>query len=273
MQENVRDNTDTMERTPTTSSAETPINGVELADSLYEQQLQHANTVGDVRSRIGTLMKEVGSEGEMGARLKEIQTAVDEATGKGAHDSVKLQDDLGGGVLGQNKVGTKESEMRVDQLSPEHVTANTRYTLDTVLHEDSEELGHAGQDPSAAATVEVIDAQGKHHDATTLFEGNVVENVSSKLGQRREGLPQETYLEGADLVQDIGRQKVDSYIRKGGANVGNHLQAEVWKTQPTLTLQQMMEQGQAVGMSSDQVLKAAQEQGRLPKGAELAMAA
>ncbi len=262
-----------MERTPTTSLAETSVDGMELVDTLYQAQLEEANTVGDVRASIGRLMQEVGTTGEAGTRLKELQASVDEATGNGSHDSVKLADDLGGGVLGQNKVGTKESEMRMDQLSPEHVTENTRYTLDTVLHEDSTELGHAGQDPTAQATVEVIDATGKHHDATTVFEGNVVENVSAELGQRREGLPQETYIEGADLVSDIGRETVDSYVRQGGANVGKHLQAEVWKTQPTLTLQAMMEQGQAVGMSADQIVKVAQEQGRLPKGAEKVLAA
>lgn len=261
-----------MERTPTTSSAET-IDGKELADTLYQEQLDQANTVGDIRSRLGVLMQHVGTDGEASARLKELESSVDEATGDGDHDAVKLADDLGEGVLGQNKVGTKESEMRMDQLSPEQVTADTRYTLDTVLHEDSEQLGHAGQDPAAVATVEVIDAKGKHHDATTAFEGNVVANVSAKLGQRRAGLPQETYQEGADLVEDVGLDKVDSYIRKGGANVGKHLQTEVWKTQPTLTLQDMMEQGQAIGMSSDQIMKAAVEQRRVPKGAEKAMAA
>lgn len=265
----------TMERLHDTPPAqETVLSGKDLADTLYRQELETAATIGDVREKMDNLLNEVGTDGKAGERMSEIKDGLEEATGNG-NDNVKLEQDLGSGVLGQNKVGTKESVMRMDQLDPEQVTAEARYTLDTVLHENSEALGHAGQDPSAAATVEVIDAAGKHHDAVTVFEGNVVENVASELGKRREGLPQETYLDGADLVKDLGRGTVDSYVRKGGANVGKHLQEEVWRQQGgKIDVETMLEQGAAVGMSREQVLRAAREQGKeVPQGAGLALAA
>lgn len=249
----------------TSSPALEILNGREIADHLYESELQSAKTIGDVRGKLDTLMQTVGANGDAGRRLTEIKTSVDHASEGGKHDDLQLKDDLGSGVLGMNKIGTRESVMRRDQFSPDQVVNTTRHTLDTVLHEHSEELGHAGQDSRAAATLTVIDASGQMRDSTTVIEGNVVANVSARLGGRREGLPQETYLEGADLVDGLGRETVDSYVRKGGANVGKHLQEEVWRQNTGIELDEMLAQGAAVGMTEDQVIRVAREQGKLPK--------
>lgn len=249
-----------MEKFNATPSAE---NQKETADMLIERELADAKTIGDARRSMQELMQKVGTDGEVGERLQEVVRSVDKASEFGAHDNVQLEDDLGGGVLGQNKLGSKESVMRRDQLHPEQIVENTRYTMDTILHENSDELGHAGQDRNSLPTITVIDKTGKMHDSTTILEGNVVANVSARLGERREGLPQETYIEGADLVEEIGRQTVDDYVRKGGAHVGEHLQTEVWKTQPSITFAEMQQQGAALGMTEEQVKNAAEEQGKL----------
>lgn len=252
-----------MERITSTPSAPQITNGTELADALYERELVTAKTVGDVRQQTAKLVTQLGTDGEAGQRMEEIHASVNTVAGDGgAHDGIKLEDDLGSGVLGMNRLGTNDSLMRRDQMDPVHIVDRTRYVLDTALHEHSQELGHAGQDPSAAATLEVIDENGRHHDAMTVIEGNVVENVSGHIGQRREGLPQETYLEGADLVRDLGRDTVDSYVRQGGANVGNHLQVEVWR-KGDAQIDQMLEEGAAVGMTEAQVHKAAEKLGRM----------
>lgn len=236
-----------------------------MADALYRRELETAATIGDIRSKMDALLHQV-ADAEARQRMAKIKKSLEKATGKG-NGNVQLKNDLGSGVLGQNKVGTRESAMRRDQLDPKKITTQVRDTLDTVLHENSNRLGHAGQDPSAAATVQVIDEKSNLYDARTVFEGNVVANVSAELGARRAGLPQETYLEGADLVEGIGRDRVDSYVRKGGRNVGRHLQEEVWRMQTDLSVDDMLQQGAAVGMSQEQVLRAAREQGKdVPQG-------
>lgn len=266
--EKIKEDDGLMEKFNTTPSAENQLSGRELADTLYQQQLQEADTIGEARGHIRNLLREVGTDGEAGQRMQEISRSVDKASEGGTHDNISLKDDLGGGVLGNNLVGTNDSNMRRDQLNPEQITTDTHDTMDTILHENSVELGHAGQDPNAISTISVIDRTGKIHGSTTILEGNVVSKVSARLGQRREGLPQEVYLEGADLVEDIGSQTVDSYVRKGGANIGKHLQTEIWKTQAGITFDEMQAQGVAVGMSSEAIRKAAEAQGKLPKGQE-----
>jgi hypothetical protein len=251
-----------MEYTTHTPQAEN-IEGREMADALFDEKLQTAKTIGEVRTELDELMTTVQQpnqkQTETGARLEELKAAVDQVSDGGAHDSIKLQDDLGAGVLGQNMVGTRESEIRRDQIDPEHVTANTRHVMDTVLHEDSEDLGHAGQD--AKARVNII-KDGKPVDSVVLFEGNVVTNVSNHLGEQREGLPEEVYQEGAKLVGELGAEEVDAYLRKGGAKQGEHLQELVWEKQGDVTLDQMVEEGQAVGMSDSEIVKAAEKQGK-----------
>lgn len=255
-----------MERTPDTSSAPEIRNGKELADSLYRAELAAAQTVGQARSKLEALISKVGTDGEVGKRMTAIKTSVDTAAEGGEHDNVQLQDQVGGSatILGMNKLGTKDSLMRRDQLDPAQVVAQTRYTADTLLHENDDDVGHAGQDAAAADTITIVDEDGLH-DATTVFEGDVVEGVAGKLGQRRENLPQQTYLEGADAVRKIGRDTVRSYTAKGGANVGKHLQTEVWRRNQGIEIGEMLEQGAAVGMTETQVLKAAKELGKLPE--------
>ncbi len=255
-----------------TSSALEELGGAEIADTLYEHTLSEAKTIGDVRRDVRSLLGEVGSEGKIGKRMQQISASLDQATESGGHDDVEIADDLGSGVLGRNKLGVRESVLRRDQLHPAQITARTRETMDTVLHENSENLGHAGQDPNAVGTLAVIDAKGKFHGPTTLIEGDVVSGVSKHLGGRRAGLPKQTYLEGADLVEEIGAERVRSYVRKGGANVGNHLQQEVWRKQPGISFDEMMAQGSAVGMSEDQIRRAAEEQGKLPEVQEAGVA-
>ncbi len=257
-----------MQNEAPTASALKELGGAEIADTLYEHKLAEAKTVGDVRRDVHSLLSQVGSEGEIGERMKKISESVDQATESGAHDNIAVQDNLGSGVLGQNKLGSKESVLRRDQLNPDQITANTRDTLDTVLHEDSEVVGHAGQDPKAVGTLAVIDAKGKFHGPTTVVEGDVVSGVSHQLGRRRAGLPRKTYLEGADLVEEIGAEKVRSYTRKGGANVGKNLQEEIWRMQPSITLDQMRAQASAIGMSEEAVQRIAEEQGKLPQEQE-----
>lgn len=264
--------TDRMENNRTPSSALEELGGAKIADTLYEHKLAEAKTIGDVRRDVQSLLSEVGSEGKIGERMQQISASIDQATESDGHDDVAIADDLGSGVLGQNKLGAKESVMRRDQLDPAHITTNTRNTMDTVLHENSEDVGHAGQDPNAVGTLSIIDARGKRHDPRTVIEGEVVSGVSHQLGRRRAGLPKQTYLEGADLVEEIGAERVRSYVRKGGANVGNHLQQEVWRKQPGISFDEMMAQGSAVGMSEDQIRKAAEEQGKLPEGREAGVA-
>lgn len=257
-----------MEHITQTSSAE--VNGEQLADALFQSKLAAAQTIGDVRTDLNDLMTSLGSEGEIGERLGELKASVDEVSQGGAHDSIALQDDLGAGVLGQNLVGTKESEMSRDQLTPKHVTENTRHVLDTVLHEDSEKLGHAGQDPAARVNI-IVD--GKPVDSVVLFEGNVVTNVSNHLGQQREGLPEEVYQEGARLVDQLGADEVDAYLRKDGANQGKHLQEHVWSQNSGVTVDQMIAEGQAVGMSEDEIIAVAQKQGKFDQSLTPALAA
>lgn len=261
-----------MKNTPSTSPALDELGGAEIADSLYERKLAEANTIGDVRRDLQNLLSEVGSEGAVGGRMQEIAESVDHATESGAHDNIAVEDDLGPNVLGLNKMGSKESMLRRDQLSSGQITERTDETKDTILHENSDEVGHAGQDPSAVSKLGVVTEDGKIHSPTTIIEGDVVSGVSQHLGQRREGLPEETYLEGADLVEEIGADKVKSYVRKGGANVGKNLQTEIWRMQPSITLEQMRAQGAAVGMSEADVLAIAKEQGKVPEGQEVPVA-
>jgi len=250
-----------MERTPSTPSAEElPASGAEHADTLYRTHLETARTLGEVRADLDRILLHVGDDAAAHERVKEIEQAVDSVSEGGVHDGVQLDGDLGEGVLGTNNLGTRESHLRRDQLDPDAVIEDTRDKLDTVLHEDSEEDGHAGQDPRAR--VAIIGMDGKPREETVVFEGNVVANVSRRLGQRREGLPEETYLEGVRLVQDIGPETVDSYVRKDGANVGKPLQIEVWRKRPSITVQEMLEQGRAVGMSEREVLAAARVLGK-----------
>ncbi len=261
-----------MENTPSTSSALEELGGAEIADSLYERKLKEAKTIGDVRSELHSLLSEVGSDGAIGERMQKIAESVDHATESGAHDNIAVADDLGPNVLGLNKMGSDESMLRRDQLGSDQIINHTDETKDTVLHENSPDVGHRGQDPNAVSTLAVIDETGKMHSPTTVIEGDVVSGVSQHLGKRREGLPEKTYLEGADLVEKIGAGTVKSYVRKGGANVGNHLQTEIWRMQPSITLEQMRAQGAAVGMSEAQILEVAKEQGKMPKEEEVPVA-
>lgn len=261
-----------MHRTPDTSSAlDTHITGDQLADRFYLRQLEGEATIGDIRSQLGALLHDVQHDEEATKRMGQIKKGVDEVAGGGSHDGVSLKDDLGANVLGQNRLGTKASVLRRDQMNPDDVINHTKYSIDTVLHENSEKLGHAGQDPAAAYTIAVVDESGKFHGAVTGFEGNVVANVSAHLGEQREGLPEEVYQEGVDLVKTMGRETVDSYMRKGGANVGKHLQVEMWRTQPGITFERMLEQGAAVGMSEEQIVEAATELGKVPNLSPVAL--
>lgn len=250
------------EHTTTPSAILEHISGRDQVDAFYQLELKEAKTIEDLRNRMEGIVTKVGTDGEMGERATELTRGLEEAT-QGDHGSIKLEDDLGANVLGRNKLGTDDSEMRRDQLDPEAVTVNARYTLDTVLHENDTDLGHAGQDPSAASNLRVIDADGTELDAETIFEGNVVSNVSEELGQRREGLPEETYAEGADFVEEIGSDTVDEYVRQGGAHVGEHLQLEVWRANPGISLEQMWSQGMQVGMSHDEIIAAAEKLGKI----------
>lgn len=246
-----------------TSSAEHPeLRGAEFVDNLYTHELQTSSTIQDVHERMRTIVTMIGTDGEMGERAQELSDGLQEATDNG-NGNIRLEDDLGAGVLGQNTMGTKDSMMLRNQLSPEAITVDARYTLDTVLHENSS-IGHAGQDPSAWSTVAVVTPQGDFHEPTTMIEGNVVVNVSNHIGQQREGLPQETYLVGAGLVEELGAETVNSYIQKGKANVGNFIQVEFWERNPNLTLKQMFEDGEKVGMPPELVLEEAQRLGKVP---------
>lgn len=249
-----------MERTKFTSSADLQ-DGEKLVDSLYMQKLATAKTVDDVRSEMQEVMQVTGTDGDIGKRAQELSQGLDKSTA-GGHGGIQLKEDLGSGVLGQNKLGSNDSVVRKDQFTPEAITEKSRYTLDTVLHENDKEVGHAGQDPTAVATLAVIDKNKKLHEAVTTIEGNVVSNVSEKIGQRREGLPKETYLEGADLVESIGNDKVDTYVRKGGANVGKFLQTEMWRMRPEIQFEEMKAEGAAVGMNEEQIRAAAKELGK-----------
>lgn len=255
--------------TPEIKTSEAPTSWKDLADGIYNRELETAPTIGAARLNLQRLLEKYGEEHEIGQRLSDI----DEGLGRvaeGGNEGIRLKDDLGAGVLGQNRVGTKESDMRRDQLSAEQVVQHTREVVDTALHENSEEVGHAGQD--STARVDII-KDGKHVQSTVLFEGNVVTKVSRKLGGRREGLPQQTYGEGADLVQELGVDTVDKYMRKGREKVGEALQVEVWKKQKgNLTYEQLLEEGAQVGMSSEEVQRAAQELDIQPEP-EVAMAA
>ncbi len=250
-----------MERTPSTPSAEElPASGAEHADKLYRTYLQTARTLGEVRGDLDRILLHVGDDAAAHERVKEIEQAVDSVSEGGVHDNVALEGDLGADIVGRNELGTHQSAIRRDQLDPDTIVEETREVFDTVLHEDSEALGHAGQDPNAR--VAVIGKDGELHKEAVVIEGDVVTNVSRRLGQQRDGLPEKTYLEGARHVQDIGAETVSGYVRKGGANVGKPLQVEVWRQQPSITLQEMLEQGRAVGMSEREVLAAARALGK-----------
>ncbi len=253
-----------MHHTNVTPSAElSEYTGAAYVDALYTHELQTSSTIGDLHERMRTIVTMIGTDGEMGERAQELSEGLLEAT-EGGHGNIALQNDLGEGVLGQNRVGTHDSEMLRKLLSPEVIIVDARYTLDTVLHENDSTLGHAGQDPTAFSTVAVVTPEGEYHEPTTMIEGNVVVNVADHLGEIREGLPQETYLVGAGLVDELGADTVDSYLRKGGENVGNYMQVEFWERNPNLTLDQMLADGAAVGMPREKVMEHAERLRKVP---------
>lgn len=255
-----------------TASAETMTTGEQLADQLYLVELQKAKTVGEVRGKMEDVMKGVQGSAEGEERVREIATSLDEATEGGAHDDIQLKDDLGGeGVIGRHTFDSGKAEVVKDQFTPDQVVDNTRKTLAVVIEENKPGVGHPGQDP--AARVNVI-KDGKKHEAETTFEGNVGVNIKEEHGIVREDAPEAVYKEGERLVEELGGDEVDSYIRKDGAHAGEHMQELVWERSRDVTFEQMMDEGREVGMSEEEIIAAAQRLDKIPSpaGSNVAMA-
>lgn len=259
-----------MERTPLTLSAETIPQGAELADALYNEKLATAKTVGEIRSGLDDLMRETAADKESSARMQELKTSLDEATEGGGHDGVKLEEDLGSGVLGKHTFASGEAEVVKGQFTPDEIVDNMRKTLAVVVEENKADIGHPSQDPAARVNV-IIDDEQK--SPTTAFEGNVGINIQNEYGIVRTDVPEKGYKEGERMVKKLGAEEVDSYIRKDGAHAGEHMQKLVWGRTPGITYQRMQEEGRAVGMSDEEIVLAAKEQGKLPEGLEKVLAA
>ena len=264
------DDGDIMEVREAEPTAAENLQGADRADHFFNQRLQTARTLGEVRAGMATVLAEVASDVEAERRAGDLQRVVDQVAQ--GNENVRLEHDLGPGVLGVNwQIGTRNTAMRRDQLEAEVLVENPDRAWDTVLHENGSP-GHATQD--AHARVAVVDERGEFHEETVALEGNVVESVASEIGKKRPDLPQKVYKEGAELVRRIGNSVVDTYTRIGGANVGKPLQLEFWKRQPNITLEDMLQQGARVGMSKVEICTYAQELGHLEGvNAEHALAA
>ncbi len=259
-----------MERNESTSSAETMPQGAELADALYNEKLATAKTVGEVRRELDGLMQETGEDEEATTRMQELKISLDEATESGGHDNVKLEDDLGSGVLGRHTFATGEAEAVKEQFTPDQIVNNTRKTLALVVEENKPDIGHPSQDPTARVNVIIDD---KQQSSTAAFEGNVGINIQHEYGIVRTDAPEQDYKEGERMVKKLGAEEVDSYIRKGGSHAGEHMQQLVWRKTPGITYERMLDEGRAVGMSDDEIVSAARNQGKLPEGIDKVLAA
>lgn len=249
-----------IENRPTANIEPSPsLTGIECADDVFNQYLKTAQTLGDVRRGVAILMEEVSTDTAARSRIQNLQTSVEHITQ--GHEDIRLEDDLGAGVLGVNeRVGTTQTAMRRDQMEAEGIAKDPDSTLDIALHERSKKLGHAGQDPNARLAV--IDERGQYKGPEVGFEGNVVANVADFLGKKRADIPERKYGEGERLVRGIGVKVVDTYVHIGGANVGRPLQIELWRKQPDIPFQDMLAQGQRIGLSEQEVYTIAEELGR-----------
>lgn len=244
--------------TPTAETRDEVLHGKEGADHEYDVELGTAQTLGEMQGKAAALLDGAGDDAEKKVRLTELKGNLDRVAG--GHGQVKLRDDLGAGVLGRNKLGTKDSEMVTGQVSAAQISANFRKALDTVIHEDEV---HANQDPNAKLAV--VDAQGQFRDETTGFEANAVTIAEKHTGVARTDLPAKTYGEGRKLAHDIGVEVIDEHAR--GSKTGEFLQVEVWRGQTNLDIGRMLSEGAQVGMTQDQVIEVAKDLGKYPADA------
>ncbi len=224
--------------------------GKEAADAAYNEELQKAKTLSDLQ---GSVMADVKSvvEGdkEAEARAKEIESAVGEVAA--GHGSMKIDHALSGtAVQGYNKGFSHDTAISSDPLTAEAVVQDTKTAKIVAEHEDSEKDGHAGQIKNVGT---LIDVDGEEIAPELLYEGNVEQRTEQAYGER-EGQPEKVYGEGQQLVEQIGADDVNSYLRKSGANSANDvwMQAKILE-QSSLDPDQMTAKLNRVGYSEKEV--------------------
>jgi hypothetical protein len=235
-----------------TSSAETTPSSEELAGILYVDILEKADTIGELRTETHTLASAMTNP-EIAESLEYFSTSLDTITVSGQYDTVGIEE-LPQDVLGQNRLGQSEAVVAPEALGPAYITEETTQALNVVLHEASDEVGHAGQDPLAHASI-IVDQSLV--DSTVIYEGHVVTGVADETGEGHKNLPEDVYQEGADHVEKLGgHDAVGEYVTIGGAEQGNHLQLLVWENDPSATPKSMIQDAGQLGIPHDVVLRA-----------------
>lgn len=224
----------------------------ELASILYVQILQNADTIGELRTETHTLASAI-TRPEIAESLEHFSTSLNTITVGGQYDAVGIKE-LPSNVLGQNMLGKNEAVVAPEVLDPAYISKETTQALNVVLHEASDDVGHAGQDPSAHAEI-IVD--GSLVDSTVIYEGHVVAGVAEKTGEGHKGLPEDVYQEGEVHVKNLGgHEAVGEYVTIGGAKQGEHLQTLVWDQDPSATPRSMIRDAEKLGIPNEVVLRA-----------------
>lgn len=236
-----------------TAPAQIDLEGGERANALFRTEVMEVSmTLGETKSRMTNLMKEVNGDEEAEVRVQELMVGMNFiAVG---HDNVKLED-MEHHIGGVNyAVGTNDTAVNQKQYTAEAiVTANTRNKLrGVVLHENDSNVGHAGQ---IAGIDTLVDARGSLIDARMQYEGNVEYQVAQVVGDR-DDRPNDVYGEGLSFVTNVGAQEVNQYIRKDGAHAGDSvwMQTHIMR-QSSLAPEQMQQALVQAGFTQGEVFQ------------------
>lgn len=207
---------------------------VQLLNKEQRELLAKAHLEGVIQQSVGKNVQEVRSAVAAATEAKELDAElVDDYSAKlsssiGEHGNVKVQN-LGGATMGVNyQVGTKNTAVDSRMLAVDAVRTDGKKLEEVLDHENSEELGHAGQ----VAVESLVGTDGKVRDSRTVLEGDVETNMTKKYGQRADQ-PKEVYAEGEEFVQDVGVDTISAYAR-GGADRAT-TQAEIFKQDKELS--------------------------------------
>lgn len=214
-----------------------------LAKEHLEGLIQESvgKSVSEVRSKIAAATEAKTLDA---ALVGDYETKLTAAIGE--HGNVKVEN-LGGTTMGVNyEVGTKNTAVDSRMVGVDAVRTNNKQLAEVLDHENSEELGHAGQ----VQVQSVIGTDGKVHDSRTVLEGDVETNMTKKYGQRADQ-PKEVYGEGEAFVQEAGADTVGNYTR-GKADRAT-TQAEIFKQDNSLSAEDQIELMEAAEFTAPEI--------------------
>lgn len=185
-------------------------------DDAQEQAAEQAETVGSFVAKFRERTRELVEQGSVEQSEADERERVIEAAAEGS-EHLKLAD-LGQNVLGQAMVGGGDGGV---QLSRDvFATAGSAADVEQAQHVAAHEREHSKQ----VQLHGTLTMDGEEVDHLLLLEGGAElagnKAVGKGVDHHRAGQPKEMYQEGqkavVDLVQRLGRAKVDAVLKGSG---------------------------------------------------------